>query len=95
MKEASMTIDPVRTGLMLGLFLALFHAVWALLVAMGWAQPLMNFVFWAHFITPPERIEPFEWARAAILVGFVFIVGVTAGGAVALLWNSFAPRRSS
>ena len=89
-----MKIDPVRAGLMLGLFLALFHAAWAGLVALNWAQPLMNFVFWAHFITPPYHIEPFEWARAAILVGFVFIVGAVMGILAASLWNGLA-RRSS
>ena len=85
-----MRIDPVRAGLIVGLFLALFHAFWALLVALGWAQPLMNFVFWAHFITPPYRIEPFEWARAAILVGFVFIVGAVMCMLAAFLWNALA-----
>ncbi len=85
-----MTIDPVRSGLILGLFLALVHTLWATLVAMGWAQPLMNFIFWAHFITPPYHIEPFEWARAAVLVGFVFLVGAIMGVAAALLWNGFA-----
>ena len=87
-----MTIDPWRTGLVFGLFLALFHAAWALLVAMDLAQPLMDFIFWAHFITPPYHIEPFAWARAAILVGFVFLVGLALGVIGALLWNRFARR---
>ena len=85
-----MAIDPMRTGLIFGLFLAVFHAFWALLVALGWAQALTDFVFWAHFITPPYHIEPFAWPRAAILVGFVFLVGVVLGGLGAMLWNSFA-----
>ena len=85
-----MRIDPMRTGLIIGLLLALFHACWTALVALGWAQGLMNFVFWAHFITPPYHIEPFETARAAILIGFVFIVGAIMGWAAALLWNSLA-----
>lgn len=85
-----MRIDPVRTGLIFGLFLAAFHACWALLVALGWAQKLMDFVFWAHFIAPPYRIEPFEAARAAILIGFVFIVGAITGWIAALLWNGLA-----
>ena len=90
-----MRIDPVRAGLIVGLFLALFHAFWALLVALGWAQPLMNFAFWAHFITPPYHIEPFEWARAAILVGFVFIMGAVMGMLAAFLWNALAREGSS
>lgn len=89
-----MQIDPMRTGLILGLFLAAFHAGWAFLVALGWAQKLVDFVFWAHFITPPYRIEPFEAARAAILIGFVFLVGTIMGWLAALLWNALAPNAS-
>lgn len=89
-----MRIDPVRAGLIVGLFLALFHAAWAVLVAFGMAQPLMDFVFWAHFITPPYHVEPFEWARAAILVGFVFIVGAVMGMLAATLWNGLARKGS-
>jgi hypothetical protein len=83
-----MRIDPMRTGLIFGLFLALFHTAWAILVMLGRAQSLLNFVFWAHFITPPYRVEAFEAGRAAILVGFVFATGAVMGWAVALLWNS-------
>jgi hypothetical protein len=80
-------MDPVRTGLIFGLFLASFHAAWAVLVFMGGAQALLNFVFWAHFIAPPYRIEPFEAYRAAILIGFVFATGAAMGWVGALLWN--------
>jgi len=89
-----MRIDPVRTGIILGLFLAAFHACWALLVALGWAQGLMNFVFWAHFIAPPYHIEPFEVARAGVLIAFVFAMGAIMGWAGALLWNSLARSES-
>ncbi len=83
-----MRIDPMRTGLIFGLFLALFHAAWAILVMLGWAQSLLNIVSWAHFITPPYRVEIFEAGRAAILAGFVFATGAVMGWALALLWNS-------
>ncbi len=89
-----MRIDPMRTGLIFGFFLAAFHAGWALLVALGWAQKLMDFIFWAHFITPLYRIEPFEAARAAILIGFVFVAGAIMGWMAALLWNALAPNIS-
>jgi len=87
-----MTINPVRAGLVLGLFLALFHACWAALVAAGMAQPLMDFIFWAHFITPPYHIEPFAPVRAAVLVGLTFTVGLLAGAAGASLWNRLGNR---
>lgn len=89
-----MRIEPIRTGLAFALFLALFHACWALLVALGLAQQLMDFVFWAHFIMPPYRIEPFEMGRAVLLVGFVSIFGMLLGWLAALFWNGVAGSRS-
>jgi hypothetical protein len=87
-----MKISPVRIGLVLGLFLAVFHAAWAALVAAGWAQGLMDFVFWAHFITPPYHIEPFALARAGALIGFVFAVGLVLGVVGGWLWNRLASK---
>lgn len=88
-----MKINPLRLGLAFGLLLALFHAAWALLVATGWAQPLMNFIFWAHFITPPYHIEAFETGRAAILLAFVFGAGLLLGVIGGYLWNRLARAR--
>lgn len=85
-----MRIDPARTGLVVGFFLVVFHACWALLVALGWAQGLMNFIFWAHFIAPPYHVEPFQAARATTLIGFVFVAGAIMGWAAAFLWNRLA-----
>ncbi len=82
-----MQISSVRLGLIFGLFLAIVHAAWALLVAIGWAQPFLDFVFWAHFITPPYQVEAFEFVRAAVLTGFVFIVGLVFGVVGGCLWN--------
>ena len=88
-----MTVNPIRIGFVLGLFLALFHAAWAVLVAAAMAQPLMDFIFWAHFITPPYHIEPFAMGRAAALVTFVFAVGMACGAVGGWLWNRVAAER--
>ena len=85
-----MKTNPLRLGVTFGLFLALVHAGWALLVALRWAQPLMDFVFWAHFIAPPFHIEPFEMGRAAILVVLVFVAGWAMGVIGGYLWNRMA-----
>jgi hypothetical protein len=82
-----MRIEPIRAGMAFALFLGLFHACWALLVALGMAQPLMDFIFRVHFIVPIYRIEPFEMGRAALLVGFVSILGMLLGWLAVLVWN--------
>lgn len=84
-----MSVNPFKLALIFGLFLALWHTCWVILVYFGLAQPLLNFVFWAHFITPPYHIEAFEPARAGILIGLTFAVGYVVGGIGALLWNLF------
>lgn len=88
-----MKISPARIGITFGLFLALLHASWAALVALKLAQPVMDFVFWAHFIAPPYHIEPFEMGRAAILIVLVFTSGLVFGSGAAALWILMAGGR--
>lgn len=77
----------IRTGLTFGAFMALFHAAWAALVAVHWAQPLLDFIFRLHFIAPPYRVEAFDLATAAGLVGVTFALGAIGAGAFATVWN--------
>ena len=80
--------NPVRVGFVFGLFLALAHTGWAALVALGWAQRFIDFIFWVHFIVPSYQVEGFEPARAAILVAVTFIVGFVVGTLGGVLWNA-------
>ena len=84
-----MRTNPFKVGLVFGIFLGLFHMGWAVLVATGIAQKLMNFVFWIHFIAPPYHVEPFAISRGGILVGVTFAVGLIGGFIGALIWNAF------
>jgi hypothetical protein len=54
---------------------------------MGWAQPVINFVFWIHFIRPIYVIEPFEILRAIILVLVTAGLGFVLGSTLAFAWN--------
>jgi hypothetical protein len=82
-----MRVNALNVGLVFGAFLALWHACWSTLVALGWAQPVINFVLWAHFMKLPIQIDPFDIARAAILVGVTFVAGLTIGWIIGLFWN--------
>ena len=43
------------------------------MVALGWAQPLLDFVFWMHLIQPVLVIRPFSLPAAAALIVFTSI----------------------
>jgi len=95
LKKGISMVNPYRVGLWFGIFLALWHTCWSALVATGYAQALMDFVFWAHFISPVYHVEPFEISRAGILVAFVFFVGLIAGTIGAYIWNAFHTRETN
>lgn len=70
--EVSMDIvSPNRVGGVLGLLLGGWHLLWSLLVALGVAQPLVNFVFWLHFMSPPLVVQTFH-ADVALSTRFFY-----------------------
>lgn len=75
------------TGLVLGFLLGGMHLLWALLVASGFAQPVMDLIFWLHFIRPVWVMEGFNMGRAAGLVALTGVTGYAMGALSALLWN--------
>ena len=85
--ESPTRISPVKAGWVLGSVLGLWHLTWAALVALGWAQAAIDFVFWMHFIKPVYVIQPFDPAVALVLVVVTSALGFVAGAALGLLWN--------
>jgi hypothetical protein len=73
--------------------LALCHAFWAVLVATGWAQAILDIIFWAHFISPPYHVVAFDLSRAFVLVSLTFVIGLILGTVGGALWNRLAPDR--
>jgi hypothetical protein len=77
-----------KAGIVLGAVIGGWHLCWSILVALKWAQPVIDFVFWMHFIKPIYVIEPFEIARAGILLIVTAGVGFLIGSVFALVWNA-------
>lgn len=68
-------INVGKAGLVLGAVIGGWHLCWSMLVALRLAQPVIDFVFWMHFIKPIYVIEPFAIVRAAILLILTAAVG--------------------
>lgn len=82
-------MNVLKTGIALGIVFGIWHLCWSILVALDFAQPFINFVFWMHFIKPIYIIEPFEIVRATILLIITSCIGFSFGVLFALTWNIF------
>ncbi len=82
-------IDPIKAGLVFGILMGAFHLGWALLVAAGWAQAVVDFVLWMHFIKPIYLVAPFAVGTAAVLVAVTAATGFILAFLFAVLWNNF------
>ncbi len=80
-------LDPLRSGLVFGSLFGLWHLCWSLLVAMGWAQPVIDFVFWMHFIKSVYVVQPFNPLTAIVLIVVTAFLGSIIGFIFGVFWN--------
>ncbi len=80
-------INPHKAGLALGSLTGGAHIVWSILVLLGWAGPLINFIFWAHMVEPTYQVGVFAWTQAIILIIVTALIGYVVGRVFGLLWN--------
>ena len=81
------TFNPNKTGLVFGTMLGAWHGIWAVVVALGWAQAIIDFVFWIHMIKPVYVIGPFSIWIALMLIAVTGAIGYIGGFVLASLWN--------
>jgi hypothetical protein len=82
-------------GIAFGVFLALWHTLWALLVWMGAAQWLLDFVFGLHMIAPPYKVVAFRFGTAVALVLLTACIGYVTGFVIGVIWNRCAARTAT
>jgi hypothetical protein len=69
----------IHNGIVGGLCLSSLHLIWIILIFLGWAQPLMDFVFKLHMLNSPFQVQHFNLVLAAGLLILTFTVGAFGG----------------
>jgi hypothetical protein len=82
-------VNPNKVGLVIAALIGGWHLVWSLLVAIGWAQPIIDFIFWAHMIKPVYFVKSFDSLAAVTLITIMGVIGYIFGFFGAVIWNRF------
>ncbi len=82
-----MQINKNKTGLTFGFLISFLHLIWSVLVALGVAQALLNFVLDIHMIGASTVVMPFNLVKALLLIVLTFVVGYIFGWLMAFFWN--------
>lgn len=81
-------LNKSKVGLTLGVFFAAWHALWAILVGIGWGQTLIDLILPLHFLDSLYyKITAFNFSTAVILIVLAFVSTYILGWLFAALWN--------
>lgn len=75
------------TGMVLGIFVALMHLIWMVVIYVGVAQWYLDWIFGLHLLTNPYKVMPFNFTAAITLIIVTFVVGYLMGSIFAVIWN--------
>ena len=84
--------NPNKVGLVIAVLIGGWHVIWSLLVLIGFAQPILDFIFWAHMIQQVYFVKPFDPMAAVTLIVITAVIGYVFGFVGAVIWNRLHPR---
>ena len=80
-----------KAGLLFAALIGGWHCIWIALVAAGLAQPILDFVFWAHMIRRIYIVESFDPVAAVTLILLTTITSYVIGYSAGIIWNRLHP----
>jgi hypothetical protein len=86
-------VNPHRLGLVVGGLYGLWHLMWSLLVVVGLAKPLLDFILSLHFLQVTYAVAPFNVLTALGLIIVTSAIGYVVGYVLGSLWNRLGLRR--
>ena len=87
MTKSNSKLDSNKLGLILGIFAALLHAVWAITVFLGLAQSFLDWIFPIHFLNSIYSVQGFDLLTALMLIIMAFVGGYVMGLVLGIFWN--------
>ncbi|OWF65204.1 hypothetical protein B6A14_05175 [Polynucleobacter hirudinilacicola] len=80
----------LRTSLIGGISLSSLHFFWVILLASGFAQSALDFIFKLHMLSSPFQVQAFDLGLAMGLIGITFLIGCFYGALFFLLKNKLS-----
>ncbi|MBN2585230.1 hypothetical protein JXA59_01085 [Patescibacteria group bacterium] len=81
-------VNAHKLGLIVGLFAAIVHIIWSLMVVGGMAQNYMDWLFGLHMLNNPFMVGVFSWGTAIYLWIAAFVIGYILGWILAWVHNT-------
>ena len=82
-----MKLNIHKVGLTVGIYVAILHALWAIVVGSGMAGNKLDFALGMHFLSNPFKILTFSWGGGVVLTIMGAIGGYIMGALFAFVWN--------
>ncbi len=84
-----------RPALVVGLFMASVHAIWALMVLLmpKALQSFLNWIFVLHFLQPIWTLTAFNFVNALLLVVVTFIFGYCGTWLFMWIWSKIKVKK--
>jgi len=87
--KSALKLDKNKTGLIGGLFLAITHLIWSLLVLIipSLLQKVLDWIFEIHALNPIWTLTSFNFMNLIWLLIVTFVIGYISGWIMAVIVN--------